>query len=66
MNLKILGRLAGVLALTAGLAGCIDMTAELEVTSDTAGKPSASKATTKTIRRINHLAILAIKPDASV
>ena len=38
MNLKILGRLAGVLALTAGLAGCIDMTAELEVTSDTGGK----------------------------
>lgn len=38
MNLKILGRLAGVLALTAGLAGCIDMTAELEIKSETAGK----------------------------
>ena len=42
MNLKILGRLAGVLALTAGLAGCIDMTAELEVTSDTGGKATTT------------------------
>ncbi len=38
MNFKIIGRLAGVLALTAGLAGCIDMTAELEILSETTGK----------------------------
>ena len=38
MTLKILGRLAGVLALTAGLAGCIDMTAEIDVQSETTGK----------------------------
>lgn len=42
MNLKILGRLAGVLALTASLAGCIDMTAELEVKSETAGKATTT------------------------
>ncbi len=42
MNLKSLGRLAGVLALTAGLAGCIDMTAEIEVLSETTGKATTT------------------------
>jgi hypothetical protein len=35
-------------------------------TSLTAGKPSASNATTNTIKRTNHLAIKARKPEASV
>ncbi len=38
MNLKLVGRLAGMVALTAALAGCIDMTAEIEVKSETTGK----------------------------
>lgn len=42
MNLKSLGRLAGVLALTAGLAGCIDMTAEIEVLSETTGRATTN------------------------
>jgi hypothetical protein len=43
MNTPIIGRLAGALALTLALAGCVDMTSELEIKSD-----SAVKATTIT------------------
>lgn len=38
MTLKTIARLAGVLMLSAGLAGCMDVTAEIEVTSETTGK----------------------------
>ena len=38
MTLQFFGRLAGVLALTAGLAGCIDITMDIEVQSETTGK----------------------------
>ena len=42
MNFKILGRLAGVLAVTAGLAGCMDVNAEIELLSATTGKATTS------------------------
>jgi hypothetical protein len=45
MTFKILGRLAGVvgvLAITAGLAGCMDVNAEIEVLSATTGKATTS------------------------
>ena len=42
MNYTILGRLAGVLAITAGLAGCMDVNAEIEVLSATTGKATTS------------------------
>lgn len=42
MKFTILGRIAGVLALTIGLAGCIDMTAEVEVLSETTGKATTT------------------------
>lgn len=42
MNFKILGRLAGVLAITAGLAGCMDVNAEIEVLTATTGKATTS------------------------
>lgn len=38
MTLKTFARLAGVLMLGAGLAGCMDVTAEIDVTSETTGK----------------------------
>jgi hypothetical protein len=38
MNLRILGQLAGALALTVGLAGCMDVTMELEVLDETNGR----------------------------
>jgi len=38
MKLSLIGRVAGVLALTMGLAACVDMTEELAVTSDTTAK----------------------------
>lgn len=38
MKLSLIGRVAGVLALTLGLAACVDMTEELTVTSDTTAK----------------------------
>jgi len=38
MNFAPLGRLAGALALTLGLAGCIDMTSDVYVTSPTTAK----------------------------
>lgn len=42
MTLKTISRLAGMLVLTAGLAGCIDMTAEVEVLSETTGKSTTT------------------------
>jgi len=42
MKFRILGRLAGVLAVTAGLAGCMDVNAEIEVLSATTGKATTS------------------------
>jgi hypothetical protein len=42
MTLMTFARLAGVLALTAGLAGCIDMTAEIDVLSETTGKATTT------------------------
>ena len=38
MTMKTIARLAGVLMLGAGLAGCMDVTAEIDVTSETTGK----------------------------
>ena len=38
MTLKTFARLAGVLMLGASLAGCMDVTAEIDVTSETTGK----------------------------
>lgn len=38
MTFTNIARLAGVLLLGAGLAGCMDVTAEIEVTSETTGK----------------------------
>jgi hypothetical protein len=35
MTIKILGRLAGVATLTLALAGCIDMTMDLDILSET-------------------------------
>lgn len=45
MNFKILGRIAGVvgiLAATAGLAGCMDVDAQIDVLSATSGKATTS------------------------
>lgn len=42
MTLQFFGRLAGVLALTAGLAGCIDITMDIEVQSETTGKATTT------------------------
>lgn len=42
MKLQFLGRLAGVLALTAGLAGCIDITMDIDVKSDTEAKATTT------------------------
>lgn len=38
MIAKTLGRIAGILALTIGLAGCVDVAMDIEVLSDTQGK----------------------------
>ena len=38
MKLAIIGRIAGVLAMTLSLAACVDMTEELAITSDTTAK----------------------------
>ena len=42
MSLNLLGRVAGVLALTVGLAGCMDVTMEIDVQSETAGKATTT------------------------
>jgi hypothetical protein len=46
MTLQFFGRLAGVLTLTAGLAGCIDMTMDIEVLSETTGKVTTTSTMT--------------------
>ena len=38
MKLFTLGKIAGALAVTIALAGCVDMTEEVNVTSDTTAK----------------------------
>lgn len=38
MTLKTVSRLAGIVLLSAGLAGCMDVTAEIDVLSETTGK----------------------------
>ena len=38
---KMLGRIAGIVALTAALAGCMDVTGEIEVKSETTGKATS-------------------------
>jgi hypothetical protein len=38
MNLKTIGQIVGVVALTVGLAGCMDVTMDVEIQSDTNGK----------------------------
>lgn len=42
MTPKLIGRLAGVLALTVGLAGCMDVTMDVEVLSETTGKATTT------------------------
>lgn len=42
MTLQFFGRLAGVLTLTAGLAGCIDITMDIEVLSETTGRATTT------------------------
>jgi hypothetical protein len=42
MTFKILSRLAGVLALTVGLAGCMDVTMEIDVLTETTGKSTTT------------------------
>ncbi len=42
MKLQVLGRLAGALALTVGLAGCIDMTMDVEVLSETEARATTT------------------------
>ncbi len=42
MNFAPIGRLAGALALTMGLAGCIDMTSDVYVTSPTTAKATVT------------------------
>ena len=38
MKYSLIGRIAGVVVLTIGLAACVDMTEEVAVTSDTTAK----------------------------
>lgn len=42
MTLNLIGRIAGVLALTVGLAGCMDVTMEIDVQSETNGKATTT------------------------
>jgi hypothetical protein len=49
MTIKSLGRLAGVLAVTIGLAGCIDATMEVEVTSETSARGIVTEVMDKAI-----------------
>lgn len=42
MSLNILGKVAGILALTVGLAGCMDVTMEIDVQSETTGKATTT------------------------
>jgi hypothetical protein len=38
MKFSLIGRIAGVVALTTGLAACVDMTEEIQITSETTAK----------------------------
>ena len=42
MSLNILGKVAGILALTVGLAGCMDVTMEIDVLTETTGKATTT------------------------
>lgn len=42
MNLKLIGQLAGAVALTVGLAGCMDVTMDIEVLDETTGKATTT------------------------
>lgn len=42
MNFSIMGRIAGAVVLSIGLAGCIDVTADIEVLSDTTAKATTN------------------------
>lgn len=42
MTIRILGRMAGAMALTLALAGCIDMTMDLDIQSDTTAKSTVT------------------------
>ncbi len=42
MSFKVIGQLAGALVLTAGLAGCIDVTMDVEVLNDTTGRSTTT------------------------
>lgn len=42
MNLKIIGQLAGAVVLTAGLAGCMDVTMDVAILSETEGKATTT------------------------
>lgn len=42
MNFKIIGQFTGALALTVGLAGCMDVTMDVEILSDTNGKATTT------------------------
>ncbi|MCR6656464.1 MAG: hypothetical protein NVV63_11780 [Opitutus sp.] len=42
MSLNILGKAAGILALTVGLAGCMDVTMEIDVQTETTGKATTT------------------------
>jgi hypothetical protein len=42
MSLNLFGRVAGILALTVGLAGCMDVTMEIDVQSETNGKATTT------------------------
>lgn len=42
MTFQIFGKVAGVLALTVALAGCIDMTMDIDVQSETTGKATVT------------------------
>jgi hypothetical protein len=49
MNFTSIGKIAGVLALTIGLAGCVDMTQDILVTSDTTAKLTVTTVMSKDI-----------------
>ena len=42
MAFKLISRIAGILALTAGLAGCMDVTMEIDVLTETTGKATTT------------------------
>jgi hypothetical protein len=49
MNFTSIGKIAGVLTLTIGLAGCVDMTQDILVTSDTTAKLTVTTVMSKDI-----------------